>query len=144
MRRMRWLATGIAAALLSLTGCGAADEPPGNQDPPPQVVPIAGTHVSKLVLSPRTAGFLGIKTEAVQAGSATLVVVPMAALLYDNTGISWVYTSPAQFTYIREQVAVSRVDADRAVLKTGPKAGTQVVTVGAAELLGTEYGVGGD
>jgi hypothetical protein len=35
-----------------------------------------------------------------------------------------------------------RIDGDRAILSDGPAPGTEVVTVGAAELLGTEYEVG--
>jgi hypothetical protein len=36
-------------------------------------------------------------------------------------------------------VEVSRVGGDQALLSDGPRAGTKVVTVGAAELLATEY-----
>jgi len=40
-------------------------------------------------------------------------------------------------------VAMAGVSGDMAVLQSGPPAGTQVVTTGAAELLGSEQGVAG-
>ena len=67
-----------------------------------------------------------------------------AALLYDADGRSWAYTNPTPLTFVREPVTVDRVDGDRAYLRSGPAPGTAVVTVGAAELLGVEYGVDGE
>ena len=42
----------------------------------------------------------------------------------------------------REPIDVERIDGDVAVVRSGPAAGTPVVTVGAAELWGFEFGVG--
>jgi hypothetical protein len=53
-----------------------------------------------------------------------------------------VYVSPSANTYTREPVTVEVIEGDRAVLAAGPAAGTAVVSVGAAELYGTETGVG--
>jgi hypothetical protein len=44
--------------------------------------------------------------------------------------------------FVRSPITVVTIEGNRAVLSAGPAAGTQVVTVGAAELLGTEYEVG--
>jgi hypothetical protein len=44
---------------------------------------------------------------------------------------------------VRQRVGVARIDGDLAILGSGPAPGTAVVTVGVAELLGTELGVGG-
>ena len=41
---------------------------------------------------------------------------------------------------VRRRVQVSRVAGDQAVLATGPAVGSKIVTVGAAELFGTEVG----
>ena len=46
------------------------------------------------------------------------------------------------FDFVRRRVELARVVEDLAVLRRGPPAGTSVVTVGAAELFGTEFGVG--
>jgi hypothetical protein len=50
--------------------------------------------------------------------------------------------SSAPNTYAREPITVDFIEGDRAVLTAGPAAGTVIVTVGAAELYGTETGVG--
>jgi hypothetical protein len=71
-------------------------------------------------------------------------VVPLAAVLYDKDGVSWVYTSPKPLTFIRQRIVIGQVRGDRALLRSGPPAGTLVVTVGGAELLGTEYVVSGE
>jgi hypothetical protein len=69
--------------------------------------------------------------------------VPAAALVYDKNGGTWVYTNSQPLTFVRERVTVARIEGDLAVLQSGPAPGTAVATVGAAELLGTEYGVEG-
>ena len=64
--------------------------------------------------------------------------MPYAALLYDTEGETWAYTNPEAEVYIREKLKVDRIDGDKVVLAEGPKAGTKVVTTGAAELYGSE------
>lgn len=71
------------------------------------------------------------------AGRGT--AVPHAALIYNPDGDVFVYTRPAPQTYVRAAVTVRRVEGAQALLSDGPPAGTVVVTVGAAELLATEY-----
>lgn len=69
-------------------------------------------------------------------------VVPWASVLYDLHGNTWVYTSPERSSFVRRAVSVDHVEGDVAVLASGPPVGTAVVTTGAAELFGTELGVG--
>jgi hypothetical protein len=76
------------------------------------------------------------------AGAAARKVIPYGALLYDPQGQTWVYVSPEPLVFVRQAVAVERIDGDRVILTEGPEVGTQVVTVGAPELYGTEFGVG--
>jgi hypothetical protein len=45
---------------------------------------------------------------------------------------------------LRAPVTIARLDGDRAYLSDGPAPGTQVVVVGAPELLGVELGVEGE
>ena len=54
--------------------------------------------------------------------------------------------SPARvlFGLQRAPITVDRVDGETAYLVKGPAVGTAVVTVGAPELYGAEYGVGGE
>ena len=67
---------------------------------------------------------------------------PYAAVLYDPSGETWVYTSPGRLAFVRAPIRIDRIVGDRAFLSSGPPAGTDVVTVGAPELLGVEYEVG--
>jgi RND family efflux transporter MFP subunit len=70
------------------------------------------------------------------------LVVPFKAVLYDIHGGAWVYEEVAPHVYARKRVAVEFVDGDEAILAAGPPAGARIVTDGAAELFGTEFGVG--
>lgn len=70
------------------------------------------------------------------------LVVPWSAIIYDIYGGNWVYTRIAPHTYTRQRVEVSHVVDDFAVLTRGVKIGDQVIITGAAEIFGTEFGVG--
>lgn len=74
------------------------------------------------------------------------LVVPTAAILYDIYGGTWVYvqtsTSDAESKFTRSRVLLEWVEGDEAVLSKGPPADSLVVTSGAAELFGTEFGAG--
>ena len=75
-------------------------------------------------------------------GEDESLVAPAAAILYDIHGGTWVYESTAPHTFTRRRVSVRWVSDGTAVLQRGPQAGAKVVTAGAAELLGAEFGVG--
>ncbi|WP_435011493.1 efflux RND transporter periplasmic adaptor subunit [Tundrisphaera lichenicola] len=75
-------------------------------------------------------------------GEAESLVVPYAAILYDHNGGAWVYESQGHHAYARRRVVVDHVVGTEAVLTSGPKPGTKVVTDGAAELFGTEFAGG--
>ena len=74
------------------------------------------------------------------AANTPALTIPAAALLYDASGGQWVYvrTKPQQYT--RQRVEVQRAVGDQVVISRGVKAGAEVVTDGAAELFGTEFG----
>jgi hypothetical protein len=118
-----------------------------------KVEQVAGSDTSRVTLSPQAAERLGIATAQVKvqrvaapgrpAASATAhKVVPYAAVLYDDRGDTWTFTSPRPLTYLRRHIAIEFIQGDLAVLSDGPAVGTTVVTTGATELLGTELGVG--
>ena len=69
-------------------------------------------------------------------------VVPYAAVLYDARGNTWAYTNPKPLTFVRHAIHIAYIKGDLAVLSDGPPSGTEVVTVGAAELFGAETGIG--
>jgi hypothetical protein len=108
--------------------------------------PIEGSDVTQVTLSEEAAGRLDIQTAPVEPvgkkqGAATSTI-PYAAVLYDPAGDTWTYTNPDPLVFVRAPIDVIRIEGDTALLSSGPPAGTEVVTVGAAELLGSEYEVG--
>ena len=74
--------------------------------------------------------------------AATALQVPAAAILYDTNGGTWVYERTAEHKYTKRRVEVSRTVNGVAHLRRGPAPGAAVVTDGAAELWGTEFGTG--
>jgi len=70
------------------------------------------------------------------------LVVPASAVLYDIHGDTWVYEDLGSNAYARRRIQVARHAGDRAVVTRGITEGTKVVTDGAAELFGTEFGAG--
>ena len=115
----------------------------------------AGIH--RVTLSPEASKRLGIQFADVTAGDATGGIaaatsgtpasdpgaqLPYNALLYDASGGEWVFVSPAPNVYMRTAVKVERIDGDKVMVSKGPAPGSKVVTMGAAELYGIEFGVG--
>jgi hypothetical protein len=158
---------------LSLSGCaqGAQGTPRATSDTEPvRLQAVAGTGVYRVIIGRKAAQNLGIRTELVrqetvpvpgattptparsgantarstQPAVITWSVIPMTAVVYDPQGSSWTYTTPAPLTFLRVPVVIDHISGGTAYLTAGPPVGTAVVTVGAPELLGTEYGVGGE
>jgi membrane fusion protein, heavy metal efflux system len=79
-------------------------------------------------------------------GSEEGLVIPWSAVVHDIHGGTWVYERSAPRVYRRVRVEVKHLaggDAEAlAVLGRGPSPGVMVVSVGAAELFGTEFGIG--
>lgn len=73
-------------------------------------------------------------------GQRESLVVPRAALLRDFDGGTWVYVAPGDHKFTRRRVRLERIAGSLAVLGSGPEPGTRVVTDGAAELFGIEFG----
>jgi multidrug efflux pump subunit AcrA (membrane-fusion protein) len=106
---------------------------------------IEGTELNRLTLTEKAAQRLDIQTAQVreeQVDGAQRLVVPYSALIYDLEGKTWIYISPQPLTYVREPVTVDQIEGDMVVLVEGPATGTEVVTVGVAELYGTDTGIG--
>lgn len=72
------------------------------------------------------------------------LTIPYSAVIYWIDGQTWVYTNPGSLTFVRHRIAIDEIDGDVAVLRTGPPAGTKVVTLGGEELLGTEFAIEGE
>jgi RND family efflux transporter MFP subunit len=68
--------------------------------------------------------------------------VPASAILYDIHGGTWVYIAEPGHTYRRQRVEVLDTQGSYAYLARGLNRGARVVTTGAPELFGTEFGAG--
>ncbi|MCO6493715.1 MAG: hypothetical protein J5I98_35170 [Phaeodactylibacter sp.] len=137
----------LMAAALFLLGCGEKEQAHEKIEPA-HIEHIENSELSRLKLTEKAVERIGIETvpvaeEVISHSEASLrTVVPYSALLYDVQGRVWVYVSPEPNTYVRHEVEVDFVRGDKAVLNAAPPPGTPVVSVGAAELYGTEYEVG--
>jgi hypothetical protein len=134
----------LVAAGLALAGCQASAQ--GADEPPAEVASVetpADGGPGIITLSEAAEGRLAMDTTPVAAGPAGLLV-PYAALVYDTEGATWVFVRTAPFTYQRALVVTSGKVGDQVALSSGPPVGTEVVTVGAPELVGVETGIDGE
>ena len=135
-----------ALAVAALTSCAqVSTAAEGVADEPATLEAVGDTGLHRLTLTEQASARLDLQTapvrEEVVDGQLRLVV-PHSALIYDAAGAAWAYASTAELTFVREPLTVERVAGDLAVLVSGPPVGTEVVTVGAAELYGAEHDVG--
>jgi hypothetical protein len=70
------------------------------------------------------------------------LVVPYSSIIYDIQGGTWVYVKSVPLVYIRTRVDLDHVSDSLAILTRGISPGDDVVCAGAAELFGTEFGIG--
>jgi ABC-type oligopeptide transport system substrate-binding subunit len=146
--RLALLAVLAVLTGLALSGCSKAASSEESGAEPASVEAIDGSEVGQVTLTEEAAGRIGLKTDTVRGvaeiGAPGATQVPLSAVLYDKDGKAWVYTSPKPLTFVRVPIGIEQVDGDNVLLRSGPPPGTAVVTVGGAELLGTEYVVEGE
>lgn len=132
-----------AFVAVSIAGCSqapAADPADPAEGGPAVVAEVPGTDLHRLTLTERAVERVGIRTAVTATVPQTKkLTVPYAAIIYDSTGKTWVYTNPEPRVYMRQSITVERITGDMAVLTAGPPAGTVVVTTGAEELFGAEF-----
>ena len=124
------------------SSCSDSSEPASI---PPATVEELGEDLWRIELTARAAERTGVETVDVsmqQIDGVDRLVVPYSALIYHFEGSTWTYTSPQDLVYVREPVDIDFIVGDLAVLNDGPAVGTMVVSVGAAELYGVEFGIG--
>lgn len=144
-RLPRLLSAGLVVVVsgLALAGCAEVETEVAVGYQPATVEPLEGNDdVKRVTFTAEGAKRTGVQTADVR-DNGDRIVVPYAAVIYDPEGKTFVYTSAKPLTYVREEVKVERIEGDRAFLTDGPPAGTEVVTVGVAEVYGAELGIGG-
>ena len=136
----------LLVGCLGLVGCTQGESVTSDAEPV-QVQAIAGSDLHRVVLTEEASRNLGIETSSVAdatSPTSAMTVVPMTAVIYDPNGLPWVYAASAVRTFVRTRIVIERMTSHTAYLRSGPPVGTAVVTIGASELLGSEYGVGGE
>jgi hypothetical protein len=134
----------LLAVCVALTGCQVGAQ--GADAEPAEVATVDAAEdggPATLTLTERADRRLGIETTPVATDAGGLVV-PYAALVYGTDGSTWVFVRTAPQTYQRTPVTVADKTGDQVRIPSGPPAGTEVVTVGAAELIGIETGIDGE
>ncbi len=141
------------ATLVSLSGQPFPKETIRNDEPlqahpiaaPPSADPLSSSadlyyEIDNRALGLRPGQRVGVDLPLVGAREAH--VVPSASIIYDIYGGAWVYAVTGEREYTRQRVAVMWVEGNDAILQAGPSMGAEVVSAGAAELFGTEFGAG--
>jgi uncharacterized iron-regulated membrane protein len=136
----RWVAA-LALAALSVSACAktGGEEDLGNRGATLDSVP--GSETGAVTLTDVAEQRIDLKTVAIEQ-AADGMQIPYAALLYDPEGKTWTFVKIDDHTFQRQAVTVDHITGDTAFLTDGPKAGSEVVVIGAAELYGVEEGVG--
>lgn len=139
---IRWMAVALVIASLPLAACGQSPaETTAEENEPVKVEHLDGAEPTRLTLTADAAKRLDIQTATTRdtpVDGTQRTVIPYAAILYDTQGNTWVYTNPEPLIFVRSPVTVERIEGDQAFLSAGPPSGIAVVTVGAAELFGSE------
>ncbi len=151
--KLRGLAASLTVlAAITVGGSGCSEAGASKEENPETAVtveePAEEGQPARLTVSERAEQRLGLRTEPVrpltgQAGGATEVIA-YSAVVYDEDGKSWTFSAPSPRTYIRVPIVISSITGQTVQLKSGPPVGTQVVVVGAPELVGAEAGISGE
>ncbi len=128
-------------AALFLSAC--AETPSGEHvvNEPVRLEDIEGTDLERVILTPKAAERTGIETAPVETSGKRLLV-PSAAVFFDENGLAWVYVNPRPLVFERHEIKIDDEVGDKTYLSEGPPPGTRVATVGVPELYGAESEIG--
>jgi hypothetical protein len=126
----------IALLILAslLTACAPATTGEEEGVKPVTLEPVAGTDLNHVILTADAAKRLDIQTAPIRDGD----VIPYDAVLYEANGNTWVYVSLEPLVFVRQAIIIDHIKGNEAFLSEGPDSGAMVVTLGAAELYGSE------
>lgn len=111
---------------------------------PPFGDPLAGTVDVYLQLPDASSYRLGERVSATWqvAHEELRLVLPVTAIVRDPSGGAWVYVDLGDGRFDRQRIEIAAVVGDFAALSRAPDVGTKIVTIGASELYGAEFGAG--
>jgi len=149
-----WVRVPVLAADLGQMVAGAAEVTPlAGAAPVVHAEPVAGPPVSDPVAGSLDLYFALPELGGLRLGERVVVtvptraaveslVVPWSAVVHDISGGTWLYEQVGPQQFVRRRVELLAVTGEVAALARGPQVGAQVVTHGASELYGVEFGAG--
>ena len=132
-----------AAATIRTLGDGGSPRLARPVQAPPSANAAAGTVDLYFALDNRDRAFrVGqrVSVDLPFTGQTEGLSVPSAAIVRDIYGGEWVYQKTAANTFVRQRIEVAAESGGKALIARGLTSGAMVVTDGAAELFGTEFG----
>jgi multidrug efflux pump subunit AcrA (membrane-fusion protein) len=132
----------VVAAIASMAGCAEIESVTAEPYEPAHLESTSPDQPKRVILTEEAVQRTELKTTRVRLEDGDLEV-EHAALVYDQKGKPWVFTVVGPRTYVRAPVEIEEIDDELMILATGPRPGTEVVTVGAIELWGAELEVAG-
>jgi hypothetical protein len=132
----------VVTAIASTAGCAEIESVTAEPYEPAHLESTRPDQPKRVILTEEAVQRTELKTTRVRLEDGDLEV-EHAALVYDQKGKPWVFTVVGPRTYVRAPVEIEEIDDELMILATGPRPGTEVVTVGAIELWGAELEVAG-
>jgi hypothetical protein len=114
------------------------------QAPPPGLAGGGGARFYRLDGATTVHVGQRLRVQLAEKGGSERKTVPYSSVIYWIDGGAWVYTQIAPLTFVRAPIDIEQIDGDVAILRSGPPAGTRIVSVGGEELLGTEFQIEGE
>lgn len=154
-----WMFSMVLGFCMLLLGCGGNNHEEPSK-PPAILEKVPGTTFNRVILTKESVDRIGLQTVPLQLFTQPIVMqtgipnptqtapiqnasqkftVPYSAIIYGLQGESWVYIQIKPLVFMRFAVAIDHIEGDAAILTTAPPLNTQVVSVGASELYGSEY-----
>ena len=131
--------TAVAVGVVIAAGCG--DDSSYTYEEPATVEEVS-EGLWRIELTEQAEQRTGLETVEISINGSDLKELPYSAVMYHFDGTTWTYTNPEPQVFVRAPIEIERIEGDVAILVSGPDVGTTVVSVGAAELYGVEFGIG--
>ena len=134
-RSTLFLSLFLILASLLLPACAPKSTAP-EKISPVTLEEIEGSELKRVILTDKAAERIDLQTD-----TASGMVIPYAAVIYDIEGNTWIYTNPAPLTFVRAPIEIDHIEGDQAFLSKALESDDPIVTVGVAEIYGAETGV---
>ena len=133
----------LIVILLALIGNGCIRHSSYLKIPAARVGSTSPTQpIPKITLTAEARQRLGIISENFPKDRKGKTTIPLSSLIYDTHGIAWVFVETAPLEFLREPIQVLDTHGNQIQIQSSLNDSSRIVIQGAAELMGTESGVG--